>query len=155
MSVATNPGDQGGVGVPGRAGWIAGLFQVTSLTNSNILIGTVQDGPFPAPSTQVFRVDATGKGFFNGGTQVGGADFAESMPVSGDSKLYEPGDVLVIDSRTTRTLDKSRNAYATNVAGVYSTRPGVLATMRSSASGGCAAPLPANNAINEVPIRVS
>ena len=128
LSVATNPGDQGGIGVLGRAGWIAGFFQVTSLTNSNILVGTVQNGPFPAPSTRVFRVDSTGKGFFNGGTQVGGADFAESMQVSGDSKQYGPGDVLVIDSRTARTLDKSRNAYATNVAGVYSTKPGVLAT---------------------------
>jgi hypothetical protein len=46
----------------------------------------------------------------------------------GDTKEYEPGEVLVIDSQSTRTLDKSRNPYATNVAGVYSTKPGVLAT---------------------------
>lgn len=129
LSVAVNPGDQGGIGVLGRGGWIAGLFQVTSLYNSNILVGSVQNGPCcDAPVTNVFRVDATGKGFFNGGTQVGGADFAESMPVSGDIKHYEPGDVLVIDAHSERRLAKSQEAYATNVAGVYSTKPGVLAT---------------------------
>ena len=33
-------------------------------------------------AVNVFRVDHTGKGFFDGGTQTGGADFAESVAVT-------------------------------------------------------------------------
>lgn len=74
------PGGQGGVGVLGRAGWVGGMFQVTSLTNSNILIGTVQDGPWPAPSTTVFRVDATGAVHANAYRDLAG----NPMPSGGD-----------------------------------------------------------------------
>ena len=42
------------------------------------------------------RIDATGKGFFNGGTQNSGADVAEAFDISGNRKDYEAGDVLVI-----------------------------------------------------------
>jgi len=78
--------------------------------------------------THEFRVDYTGKGFFNGGTQTGGADFAESVAVGGQRSLYEPGDVLEIDQSANRHLTLSHHAYATLVAGIYSTKPGVLAT---------------------------
>jgi hypothetical protein len=75
-----------------------------------------------------FRIDNTGKGFFQGGTQTGGADFAESLAVRGERSQYEPGDVLVIDPTGKRRLALSRTAYSTRVAGIYSTKPGVLAT---------------------------
>ena len=78
--------------------------------------------------THEFRVDYTGKGYFNGGTQTGGADFAESVAVGGRRSLYEPGDVLEIDRTADRHLTLSHHAYATLVAGIYSTKPGVLAT---------------------------
>jgi hypothetical protein len=78
-----------------------------------------------------FRVDGTGKGFFNGGTQTGGADFAEAVAVRGERLQYEPGDLFVIDQAAGRRLMLSRRAYSTRVAGIYSTKPGVLATTHS------------------------
>ena len=74
------------------------------------------------------RIDHTGKGFFNGGTQTGGADMAESFEVKGDIKNYEPGDVLIISIDKDRTVLRSGAAYSNLVAGVYATKPGVLMT---------------------------
>lgn len=74
------------------------------------------------------RLDNTGKGFFNGGTQTGGADIAEAFDVTGDRAGYEPGDVLVISTTKDRTVEKSTQPYSILVAGVYATKPGVLMT---------------------------
>lgn len=52
------------------------------------------------------------------------ADFAEMMNVSGLKEQYEPGDVLVIGSDG--KLSKATTPYATNLAGVYSTKPSFL-----------------------------
>ncbi|WP_316812640.1 collagen-like protein [Pedobacter heparinus] len=81
------------------------------------------------PATaNVARIDATGKGFFNGGTQNSGADIAESFEVTGNKVAYEPGDILVISTSKDRTVEKSAGPYSTLVAGVYATKPGVLLT---------------------------
>jgi hypothetical protein len=77
--------------------------------------------------TRYWRVDRTGKGFFNGGTQASGADFAEQISVQGNEKDYEPGDVLVISSQADRAVELSAQPFATAVIGVYSTQPAVLA----------------------------
>ncbi|MBO9563322.1 MAG: hypothetical protein J7621_11135 [Niastella sp.] len=77
-------------------------------------------------TVNVARINSAGRGFFNGGTQVGGADVAEFFNVTGTAKAYEPGDVLVIAQDADRTVEKSTGAYSTLVAGVYATRPGVL-----------------------------
>jgi hypothetical protein len=74
----------------------------------------------------VARIDNTGKGYFNNGTQTGGADFAESVKVDRPVAEFEPGDVLVIDTRGVRRFGKSSAADSALVVGVYSTRPGVL-----------------------------
>lgn len=74
----------------------------------------------------VARIDKTGKGFFNGGTQASGADVAEAFAVVGSTSSYEPGDVLEISPDHTRTLRKSAEAYSTRILGVYATKPGVL-----------------------------
>ncbi len=74
------------------------------------------------------RLDRDGKGYFNGGTQNSGADIAESFEVEGNKQEYEPGDVLVISTKTDRTIEKSSEAYSSLVAGVYATKPGVLLT---------------------------
>jgi hypothetical protein len=58
------------------------------------------------------------------GAFTGPADFAEMMKVSGSKTQYEPGDVLVIGPDG--DLTKSSKTYATNLAGVYSTRPGFV-----------------------------
>ena len=80
----------------------------------------------------VARIDAKGKGFFDGGTQTGGADFAESVSTGGEKASYEPGDVLVIDSHSDRQVLLSSAPYSTLVAGIYSTKPGVVATTHRS-----------------------
>ncbi len=76
------------------------------------------------------RIDRNGRGYFNGGTQSGGADVAEWFAVEGDRASYEPGDLLVISTDSDRTVTRSTDAYCTLVAGVYTTRPGVLLTER-------------------------
>lgn len=79
-------------------------------------------------SVNMARIDKTGKGFFNGGTQNGGADIAEAFDVVGATNTYEAGDVLTIATSKNRTVEKSSKAYSTLVAGVYATKPGVLLT---------------------------
>ena len=72
------------------------------------------------------RIDRNGRGYFNDGTRNNGADVAEAFAVEGAARSYEPGDVLVISTRSDRTLERSDAAYSTHVAGVYATKPGVL-----------------------------
>lgn len=79
-------------------------------------------------TVNVARINSAGRGFFNGGTQTGGADLAESFAVSGARATYEAGDVLVISTHTDRMVEKSAEPYSTLVAGVFATRPGVLLT---------------------------
>jgi hypothetical protein len=95
------------------------LFGRTS--TGNILVGQS-----PAGVDRV-RIDGTGKGFFNGGTQSSGADFAESLQTTDATATLEASDVLVIDSQNPMTVMESRQANSRLVAGVYSTSPSVLA----------------------------
>lgn len=75
-----------------------------------------------------FRVDTTGQTFADGGYQTSGADFAEAVAVRGGKSLYEPGDLMVIERGARRRLTRSHTPYSTLVAGIYSTKPGMLAT---------------------------
>jgi hypothetical protein len=78
--------------------------------------------------THKFRVDTNGVTYADGGYQSSGADFAESVAVRGKRSEYEPGDLLAIDSNSSRRLALARTPYSTLVAGIYSTKPGMLAT---------------------------
>jgi len=106
-------------GVTNGSSGEAGYFDNTAA--GNILIGAVS-------GVHKFRVDGTGKGYFDGGTVTGGADFAESVAIAGDRRLRSPGDLLVVDATASRQLALSTQPYSTLVAGIYSTKPGVLAT---------------------------
>jgi trimeric autotransporter adhesin len=106
-------------GTTGGSSGVGGLFDNTA--GGNIIIGAVN-------GTHKFRLDGTGKGFFDGGTQTGGADFAEAVAIAGDRSLRGPGDLLVVDAAATRQLTLADQPYSTLVAGIYSTKPGVLAT---------------------------
>lgn len=90
---------------------------------SDLYVGRVQNS-----ATNVFRVDVTGAVYADGGYHTGGADFAESFEVQGSTAAYAAGDVLVIDQSATRRLTQSSRAYSTLVAGIYSTKPGMLAS---------------------------
>jgi len=59
------------------------------------------------------------------GTLCGG-DYAESVDVTGARAQYQPGDVLVIDSSHPGNFLKSHTAYSRLVAGIYSTKPGLV-----------------------------
>jgi hypothetical protein len=74
----------------------------------------------------VFRVDDSG-GVFAASYNTGGADFAEAFSVKGQKSEYVPGDVLVIDKSSNRRLTRTIKPYSTLVAGVYSTKPGMVA----------------------------
>ncbi|RKE78643.1 beta strand repeat-containing protein [Chryseobacterium sp. AG363] len=106
----------------------------TSNTNAALTVETHSAGSLALfksgnPGTvNVARIDNTGKGFFNGGTQNSGADVAEAFDVNGNISEYEPGDILVISTKADRTVEKSSTPYSTLVAGVYATKPGVLLT---------------------------
>lgn len=101
----------------------AGFF--ANAAGGNILIGG-----FGQPATTVFRVDGTGRVFADGGFQPNGADFAESMSVTGDRAQYTAGDLLVIDPTASRRVALAHQPYSTLVAGIYSTKPGMLGTTR-------------------------
>jgi hypothetical protein len=60
------------------------------------------------------------------GTYVAGSDFAESFEAVGGLDQYEPGDVVVLASSSPCAVEKTSTPYDTRVAGVYSTRPGIL-----------------------------
>ena len=126
----------------GNGAAVAGLTEGTGAALSGTSFGT---GPgllinnlnanavsslatFQKGGTNRARIDGTGKGFFNGGTQNSGADLAEVFDVTGNIQQYEMGDVLVISTDKDRTVEKSSGAYSTLVAGVYATKPGVLLT---------------------------
>lgn len=83
---------------------------------------------FQSGGTNVARINKAGTGYFNGGTQNSGADVAEAFDVAGDTKAYEPGDVLMIAVDGDRMVEKSNGAYSSLVLGVYATKPGVLLT---------------------------
>jgi len=114
-------GVQGTTSSPDGAG---GYF--INRAGGNIIVGVVKTGP----DIPVFRVDGTGKVFADGGFQPSGADFAESMAVTGDVSKYAPGDLLVIDPSANRHLALAQQPYSTLVAGIYSTKPGILGSTR-------------------------
>jgi hypothetical protein len=111
-------GITGADGVYGRSS--TGTAVRASTDSGSMFVGQVSGGVNRA------RIDANGKGFFNGGTQTGGADFAESIQATQDAGKLEPGDVLEIDPQH-GGVRQSRAANSLLVAGVYSTQPSVLA----------------------------
>ncbi len=118
------------VGVFGEAFSPAGYAALfSSHGGGNILVGT--QGSY-SNSRNVFRVDGAGRVFANGGFRPFGADFAESVAVSGDRDGYAAGDLLVIDDAADRHLSLSQRAYSSRVAGIYSTQPGVLGSTHAA-----------------------
>ena len=115
-----------GVGIFGQAlspDGVAGWF-------ANVPGGDIIRGGVNQPAIIVFRVDGTGRVFADGGFQPNGADFAESMAVTGDRAKYAAGDLLVIDPTAKRHVAMAQQPYSTLVAGIYSTKPGLLGTTR-------------------------
>lgn len=96
----------------------AGVFD--NAAGGRLITGSVN-------GVQKFRVEGTGDVYANT-FNPGGADFAESFAVTEDKRAYEPGETMVIDGNGQRRVTRSSTPYATAVAGIYSTKPGVLAS---------------------------
>lgn len=128
----------GAIGVLGQGGIsgstnIAGRFENVSAANTSDVLQVFSNSlanllVLKKSGSNVARIDATGKGFFNGGTVSAGADVAEAFEVEGNSQNYEAGDVMIISTSNDRTVTKSDGAYSNLVIGVYATKPGVLLT---------------------------
>lgn len=75
--------------------------------------------------------DGTSQSTAFNGTLCGG-DYAESIDVTNSATTYEPGDVLVLDPENLEHFRKADTPYSTFVAGVYSTKPGVIGRHQTS-----------------------
>lgn len=103
-----------------------------------------------AESDPQFRVLTSGEVRSDVGFNTPAADFAEMLPAANDGAGLEPGDVLVIgpDGHLTR----SEQPHQTNVAGVYSTKPGFVGGMPMEGATVGTIPLAV---IGIVPVKVS
>ncbi len=90
------------------------------MASCNVIVGQ-------ANASTVFRVGGDGH-VHAASYDVGGADFAESMVAAGGRSNYQPGDLMAIDRAGKRSLTLTSEPYSTSVAGIYSTKPGVLAS---------------------------
>jgi hypothetical protein len=112
----------GGTGVEGFSQSGPGLVARGATVNSNLV-----EGYNSAYAGRRFHITSDG-------TYVAGSDFAEALPARGDKTGYEPGDVLVLSTEELGTVEKASRANDTHVAGVYSTRPGVLGADKNGTS---------------------
>lgn len=146
----------GGTGVIGRAlsslgGWVHMGVQAyaTGGTDNIGLLASVSGGTPPTPAQLVrpsavvgqsissediyqgydslwnlrFRVAGNGDVQADGTYTTPAADLAERVP---GSEPMEPGDVVEVDPGATGVFRRSRTPYTSRIAGIVSTRPGVL-----------------------------
>ncbi len=98
----------------------AGDFNRTDNSDAGEILVARNDGDIE------FKVLGSGDVFADGAFTGGGADFAESIEPAGWKDEYEPGDLLVIDVSGDRRVALAQEPYSPLVAGIYSTKPGLL-----------------------------
>jgi len=79
----------------------------------------------PNPGGQLIFSDQTVQSTAWNGTAFGG-DYAESIDVDGERASYEPGDIISIDEDKDGKFRKTTQAYSRLIAGVFSTKPGLV-----------------------------
>ncbi len=141
-----------GQGVVGKGQSGNGVWAINSSSSQAALSATnngssdIIDG-WHGSFNRVFRVANDGQVWADGAYHSTGADFAEMLPAIDG---LEPGDVLVIaaDGR----LARSREAYQSSVAGVFSTQPGYVGGSGEGISGATRVPLAV---VGIVPVKAS
>ena len=83
-----------------------------------------------SPSDVKFRVNGNGEVTADGSFTGGGADLAEMIAVSAGAHTAEPGDVMVIDTASKQAVAVAWEARSALVVGIYSTKPGFVASTR-------------------------
>jgi hypothetical protein len=122
---------------------VAALFeQHSGVSTSNIIQARAVDPVNAGLFTNVFRVDSSGNVFALGTFTPSSADFAESLAVAGEREGYQPGDVLAIDPGSNRRVALAHEPYSPLVAGIYSTKPGVLGSPNGEAGTAVASEVP-------------
>jgi hypothetical protein len=108
-----------------------------SYFGSNVGIGTTTPGAkLEINGGLRFTADPTGTVQTTAWTGVlCGGDYAEAVNARGDSKAYEPGDVIVLSQGRDGEVEKSSEAYSTMVAGIYATKPGVIGRRQTLPKG--------------------
>lgn len=105
----------------------AALFRTDSATNPNAVLKLIKHKD---SSGNFLECEAQGQArkchINKDGTFVAGSDFAEALPALGDKDDFTPGDVLVLSTQTPGRVERSSRPNDPRVAGVYSTRPGIL-----------------------------
>lgn len=160
IGVLGQTGISGGTGVAGRFEQVNGASagnQLESAGNgtgvalhvSNTNAAATDLAIFRKGAANVARIDSTGKGFFNNGTQVGGADVAELIPHVG--RMPVAGDVVMIDVDNPMHYRVADEANSTAVAGVIATKPGVLMNAGVEDAGDA----PALALVGRVPVKVT
>jgi hypothetical protein len=121
-----------------------------------LMVDSQSNGPIAVfrhgnPAANVARISHLGTGYFNGGTQVGGADLAEFVPTHG--RTPEEAEVVEIDPERPSHFRVSTQANSTRVAGVISTEPGVTLNAKNGANQDVSGPALA--LAGRVPVKVT
>jgi hypothetical protein len=85
---------------------------------------------FGAVEDREFRVDVSGEVYADGDFHAMGADFAEMIRANEGAAEARAGDVMVIDVDNDRGVSVSSTAASSLVAGVYSTDPAFIGSLR-------------------------
>jgi len=137
-------------------------------TNEQAMMDINANGVGIGTTAPAYNLDVTGQirattgyVFPDGSTQTTafipancGADYAESVGVTGDRTSFAPGDLLVIDPNNPGSFLKSNQPYSTLIAGVYSTKPGFVGRLEpaSAKTDATEVPMPM---VGRVPTKVS
>lgn len=103
---------------------------VSNQPNSNTYLFTIATTTGDVINRK-FTVDSDGDVAIDG-SLTNPADYAEAFTVVGLKTEYEPGDIVVASKLEPGKVEKSYKPYQGNLAGVYSTKPGIVGTLAKS-----------------------
>jgi hypothetical protein len=94
--------------------------------NAFVILACPFNPPNFATCSSAARIDNGGNVHASGAFYPNGSNYSEAVRVVGDVHDYAAGDVLAIDTNSESRFVLTSTPYSTRVAGIYSTKPGVL-----------------------------